>query len=325
MQRLSGLLFGVGLVVAPALAHAHARLVTPTPRNNQDGYKEPLLVPACGVARTGTQPVTDIAAGSRYFVEFEETVNHSGCFVVDFSTDNDQTWTQLAVVQHDTSLPTPRPYDTYVDLPAGVTCAQCTMRVRQLMVSDVGCPPASVPSGSTYYSCANIRLVGPDAGTQPMDAGTPDAARPDAAVPQDAAVPRDAAVPDAGRPDAGGADAGRLDAGNGDAGGVDAGLRDAGAADAARPDAGRPDAALVDAGRVDASAVDAAMNGDAAVNVADAGGTAGTPDAASGTPSEPGRRNCACAQPGQGWGNAWVLVVGLWACRRKRAAPGTPR
>lgn len=322
MLRWSAWFVGLGLVVVPSLAQAHARLVTPTPRNNQDGYKEPLAVPACGVARTAAQPVTDLPSGGRYQVEFEETINHSGCFVVDLSVGgNDQNWMQLAIVQHDTSQPTPRFYDTFVDLPAGVTCNQCTLRLRQLMVSDVGCPPASVPSGGTYYSCANIRLVGPDAGTPPMDAGTPptDAGTPDAARP-DAAVP-----PDAGRPDAGGPDAGRLDAGRPDAGGVDAGLRDAGTADAGRMDAGRPDAAVVDAGGVDASAPDAAMNGDAAVDVADAGGTAGTPDAASGTPPEPGRRNCACAQPGQGWGNAWVLLAVLWACRRKRAAPGARR
>ncbi len=325
MKRVLGWLLVAGVVVVPAAALAHARLVTPAPRNNQDGYKDPLLVPACGVARNGSQPVTDFAAGTRVQVEFEETVNHSGCFVLDISVDNDQTWTQLAVVQHDTSQPTPRPYDTFVDLPAGVTCTQCTMRLRQLMVADNGCPPANVPSGATYHTCANIRLVGPavDAGTGTPDAAQPDAARPDAGAPDaaraDAAVPLDAGRADAGSP----GDAGRVDAGSpGDAGRVDAGTP----SDAGRLDAGRP----LDAGRVDAGGRDAAvvvgMDGgdadaaasaaDGAVDTGDAAGAAVADGAQPLVENPPSR--CSCATPAHSppWGV--MVLLGLAAVRRRR-------
>jgi MYXO-CTERM domain-containing protein len=166
----------LSLGFAASSAWAHARLVDPAPRNNRDGYKEPLAVANCGVARAATQPVTDIAAGSLLPVQFEETINHSGCFILDLSVGGaDQNWMELLVVPHSTATGTPRDYLADVQLPAGVVCETCTLRLRQLMVSNVGCPPANVPAGDTYYSCANIRLVGvaaPDAGVVDADAGS---------------------------------------------------------------------------------------------------------------------------------------------------------
>lgn len=157
------------LLAASSQARAHARLIDPVPRNTQDGYKEPLAVANCGVARNVNQPVTTLTAGSTITVYFEETINHSGCFIVDLSAGgNDQNWMELAVVPHNTATTTPREYQTDVTLPAGVTCQGCTLRLRQLMVPNAGCPPANVPSGATYYSCANIVLeegaAAPDAG-----------------------------------------------------------------------------------------------------------------------------------------------------------------
>ena len=57
----------------------------------------------------------------------------------------------------------PRPWSLDVTLPSA-PCDDCTLRVRQLMLGadlpDAQCPPASVASGSTHYSCANVVLAG---------------------------------------------------------------------------------------------------------------------------------------------------------------------
>src|SRR6185436_18440417 len=61
----------------------------------------------------------------------------------------------------------PRQWSVSVTLPS-TPCTACTMRLRQLMlntdVADSACPPATIPSGATYYSCANVVLGGGGAG-----------------------------------------------------------------------------------------------------------------------------------------------------------------
>src|SRR6185312_799050 len=57
----------------------------------------------------------------------------------------------------------PRQWSVAVTLPS-TPCAACTLRLRQLMLSadvaDSACPPATIPAGETYYSCANVVLGG---------------------------------------------------------------------------------------------------------------------------------------------------------------------
>ena len=77
----------IGLGAAPRIVFAHARLMSHAPRDQQDGYKDPPQGPGgpCGIARAASQPSTNMTPGASVNVTWEETVDHNGCFVIDFS------------------------------------------------------------------------------------------------------------------------------------------------------------------------------------------------------------------------------------------------
>ena len=147
------------------ILHAHSLLDTPTPRDQQDGYKDGS---ACGVTRASSQPVTNYKPGQQLTVEWLETVDHSGCFLVEFSAQGDQNFQILGRKSHNNPPPPanpssndPRPWSLSVTLP-NTSCDGCTLRLRQFMLDDNvtedACPPATVPNGSTYTTCANVTL-----------------------------------------------------------------------------------------------------------------------------------------------------------------------
>ncbi len=166
------------LLIASAVAstaYGHARLKSPQPRDNQDGYKDPPRTPPgtgapCGISEAASQPHNNLTPGAAITVTWEETVNHPGCFVIDFSPANDANFTVLGVKSH-MNPPAPanptatnaRQWSVGVTLPS-TPCPKCTLRLRQLMLSadvaDSACPPATIPAGSTYYSCANVIMSG---------------------------------------------------------------------------------------------------------------------------------------------------------------------
>jgi hypothetical protein len=161
-------------------AYGHARLKSPTPRDSHSDYKSPPvgnvgIGEPCGVARAASQPTSTLTAGAQITVTFEETVNHPGCFVVDFSPADDANFVKLAAKSHmnppaptTPSTTNPRQWSVSVTLPS-TPCTACTLRLRQLMLSsdlsDSACPPATIPAGETYYSCANVVLSGGSSGT----------------------------------------------------------------------------------------------------------------------------------------------------------------
>jgi MYXO-CTERM domain-containing protein len=176
--------FLVGLWLAPAAAQAHALWLYPAPRDQQDGYKDPPRAPPgtgapCGIGRASSQPVTSsLVPGQPLTVSWRETVDHPGCFVIDFAQANDASFTVLGVKSHANppKPSTPRDWSVDVTLP-NVSCSACTLRLRQLMLSadlpDAQCPPSTIPAGATYYSCANVQLG--DGSSQPDAAVTSDA------------------------------------------------------------------------------------------------------------------------------------------------------
>jgi hypothetical protein len=170
------------LVAAPAIvaaaastAYGHARLMTPTPRDNRDGYKDmtpPGTGAPCGIVRAASQPSSNLTAGATLNLAWEETIDHPGCFVIDFSAANDQDFQIIGRKSHanppaKTGNPGTRKYTMSVTLPS-TPCTACTLRLRQMMLSaDVpeanlatACPPATIPANVTYYSCANVVLGG---------------------------------------------------------------------------------------------------------------------------------------------------------------------
>jgi hypothetical protein len=170
----------VSMALGAGVAQAHILLVDPKPRDNNDAHKNDAM--PCP-RRTATQPVAMYEQGAMVTVKFNETTNHPGCFLVDISAGNDTGWMKLGTMPHSAMGRTPRPYQTTVALPAGMSCEACTLRVLQYMTraEPATCPPATIEPGSTYYQCANIVIKGaapsmPDAGPAMPDAGaTPDA------------------------------------------------------------------------------------------------------------------------------------------------------
>ena len=158
---------GIGLLViaigvaAPQLASAHARLMSPKPRNNSDALK---TGPCGGVARTAAP--TTYSVGSTVTVNWEETIGHQGCFQIALSEANDQNFTLLKQINDPAGGGPSTKYTDTVKLPDGVTCNDCTLVLRQLM-QGAPCPnnanPAQAAQG-TYYSCADIKIVEGDAG-----------------------------------------------------------------------------------------------------------------------------------------------------------------
>lgn len=152
---------------------AHARLDKPLARDTLDNHKDPNG--PCGTARNAAQPVTVVQRGQTLQVEFTETVNHAGCFLIDYSLGGDANFQLLKNVKHSAQGVTPRPYSTDVTLPQGACDATgCTLRLRQIMLASDGleCPPQSIESGVTYYACANLMTRFEDGGTPPIpDAG----------------------------------------------------------------------------------------------------------------------------------------------------------
>ena len=166
MTRIARLLSFLSLLVVPAIvtaiastAHGHARLKSPAPRDSGSSYKDPPQnnvgtgQPCGNNMRTASQPSTTLTPGAALTVTFEETVNHPGCFVVDFSASGDTNFTVLGVKSHmnppaptSPTMSNPRPWSVGVTVPTA-PCTACTIRVRQLMLSadvpDSGCPPAT--------------------------------------------------------------------------------------------------------------------------------------------------------------------------------------
>jgi MYXO-CTERM domain-containing protein len=159
----------IGVSLFAGQAFAHIKMLEPKPRDDRDDHKNDN---APCIARTMAQTVTKLNAGGMVTVKFGETVNHPGCFVVDFAASDTGPWQMLDTLPHSTmggaSDAKPRMYSKDVKLPS-TPCTNCVLRVRQLMLraDPATCPPATIPAGETYYSCANIELASggtPDAG-----------------------------------------------------------------------------------------------------------------------------------------------------------------
>jgi hypothetical protein len=174
------------VAAAASTAYGHARLMTPTPRDTRDGYKDktpPGTGAPCGITRATSQPSSNLTAGATLNVAWEETIDHNGCFVIDFAAANDQDFQVIGRKSHanppaKTGNPATRKYTMSVTLP-GAPCTACTLRLRQLMLPNnvaeanlaTECPPATIPADVTYYSCANVVLGGGGGGTGGSGAG----------------------------------------------------------------------------------------------------------------------------------------------------------
>jgi hypothetical protein len=160
-------------------AAAHALFEEPAPRDQRDGYKDGS---PCGVGFDPSQPATKYAPGQTINVRWLETVDHSGCFLVELSAGGDQDFQILGRKSHsnppspEATSAEPRRWNMDVTLPAS-ECLGCTLRLRQLMLdADViadACTAVGAPVGSIYTTCANVTLAngGPASSPDPAPDG----------------------------------------------------------------------------------------------------------------------------------------------------------
>jgi hypothetical protein len=138
----------VAALLVPALALAHARLVSPAPRTTTI-----LKTPPCGgIGRSGLPTI--LAPGQQVEVEWVETVDHPGHYELAFSPADDQGFVTLLGSIPDYAFASgavERTYTTTIQAPS-TPCEACTLQLIQFMSDH---PPGS----QYYYSCADIQIV----------------------------------------------------------------------------------------------------------------------------------------------------------------------
>lgn len=184
MQKRAAFVLAVSLagsVLAwSPLAAAHIRLDAPNPRSTSDALKSG---PCGGVASNGS--FTQYQPDGQVQVKWTETVDHFGCFQIAFSANGEAgPFTVLRQLDDPAGDATPRQLTATVKLPAGVTCKDCVIQVRQLMINRYckGSPMLDAGGGvenianlgptDVYYGCADIRVGDFDAGPSPDDGGS---------------------------------------------------------------------------------------------------------------------------------------------------------
>ncbi|MBX3202447.1 MAG: lytic polysaccharide monooxygenase [Labilithrix sp.] len=167
------------VTLVPATAAAHAYIMQPPSRDvgepNLDARAKK-FGPCGGSVRTNMP--TQYEVGAEIEVRFEETIGHTGCYQIAFSPADDKDWVTLLQVNDPAGRQNVQ--SATVKLPAGVSCKDCTLVVRQLMFNracEADAAPNSISAGDTYFSCADIRVGDfPDAGPTmpPPDGGDDD-------------------------------------------------------------------------------------------------------------------------------------------------------
>ena len=149
----------IALTLAGSVTFAHARLVFPSPRNNNAGIK----TGPCGGLAHSTDP-TIVQAGQNVTVSWEETVNHPGKFLFALSMANDADFQSNplgTMIDTQNDGQTPHSYTMTLTMP-NVVCDSCTIQMIQSMEENPNAP-------SYYYSCADVKIVASNA--VPIDPG----------------------------------------------------------------------------------------------------------------------------------------------------------
>lgn len=137
------------ILLSSAVSLAHARLTSPAPRNNNAGIK---TGPCGGLARSATP--TNVQGGQMLTVNWEETINHPGKFIISLSMKDDLNFTQnilKQVVDTQDNGNTPHVYTTQVLIP-DINCSTCTLQLIQSMEENPAAP-------TYYYSCADLNIT----------------------------------------------------------------------------------------------------------------------------------------------------------------------
>ena len=171
-------------------AEAHIELFSPTPRYTIAESGDNKACP-CGLgssnrlcnvdgdrsdpARAAEARVTTLDSGSTVTLRFEEYVGHTGRYrvAIDFDGADLEDFNNNILVD----IPDPSGADGNIgqgpiweiDVPLpDVACDNCTLQLIQVMNGNTADPVLDTVGVSSYYTCADIKLVG---GATPPDAG----------------------------------------------------------------------------------------------------------------------------------------------------------
>lgn len=159
----SALLIGA-LLCSQQNAFAHARFSANKllkPRSNDDGLK---TGPCGGIAQLPLAQRTQIVAGSKITVEWEETIEHPGWYRLAFSPNGSTGFDANVLLDNipdktgsvSRNAPTTwHRYSAEIDVPT-TPCENCSIQLIQVMTDN----PAILRN---YYSCADVRIVAADA------------------------------------------------------------------------------------------------------------------------------------------------------------------
>ena len=146
-------IFLVGFVLGlPTQMLGHAGLSSPAPRNSNTGIKS---APCGGLARTNKPTV--LTPGQDLVVNWKETIQHPGKFIISFSAANDANFQVLATIPdtQNSTADLPHMYSSTVKIPT-TPCSACTLQLIQSMEENPAQP-------TYYYSCADIQIAAPQA------------------------------------------------------------------------------------------------------------------------------------------------------------------
>lgn len=193
--------FAILVVVVPAAAYAHFRLLEPASWIVENERGDPQKAGPCGGSNTDwgkpSYVIGKAVGGQKLHLRIQETVYHPGHYRValavnspnELPLDPETTtrdsergpWSVSAVIQNPPQIPvladglfvhatkpagTMAPWETDVQLP-NITCKKCTLQVVQFMAEHA----FNNPGGYSYHHCADLQITADPA--KPLDKGWP--------------------------------------------------------------------------------------------------------------------------------------------------------
>lgn len=193
--------FAMMMVIMPAAAYGHFRLIEPTSWLIESDRGDPQKAGPCGVNKNDTvkrsNVITKAVGGQKLHVKVQETVYHPGHYRValavnsleELPLDPETTtrdtekgpWSVSAIIQNPPQIPLladglflhyTRPtgpmefFETDVQLP-NINCKKCTLQVVEFMANH----GYNNPGGYSYHHCAELEITADPA--KPLDTGWP--------------------------------------------------------------------------------------------------------------------------------------------------------
>jgi hypothetical protein len=193
--------FAVLVVVVPAAAYAHFKLLEPASWLIENDRGDPQKAGPCGGTNNDWGKASDVigkaVGGQKLHLKIQETVYHPGHYRValavssrtELPLDPETTtrdsekgpWSVSAVIQNPPQIPVladglfvhstrptgpVEPFEADIQLP-NITCRKCTLQVVQFMAEHA----FNNPGGYSYHHCAELQITADPA--KPLDKGWP--------------------------------------------------------------------------------------------------------------------------------------------------------